>query len=107
MTPTAVASTELHGKTGIPNTCFMSPFCKKGKLVEDAFEKLFRDLDTTWIFLSYNSESTVPKDTMLALMRKYGEASVVERDYKRFKSFEYNQDVEIKEYLFCLRKTRA
>ena len=107
MTPSAVASTELHGKTGIPNTCFMSPFCKKGKVVEDAFEKLFRDLDTTWIFLSYNSESTVPKDTMLALMRKYGEASVVERDYKRFKSFEYNQDVEIKEYLFCLQKTRA
>ena len=31
--------------------------------------------------------------------------SVIERDYKRFKSFEYNKDVEIKEYLFCLRKT--
>jgi hypothetical protein len=41
---------------------------------------------------------------MLELMKPYGEASVIERDYKRFKSFEYNKDVEIKEYLFCLHK---
>jgi len=37
-------------------------------------------------------------------MKNYGDASVIERDYKRFKSFEYNKDVEIKEYLFCLNK---
>jgi adenine-specific DNA-methyltransferase len=104
-TPT-VLQTEpaLKGKTGIPTDCFISPFCKRG-LAETAFETLFRDLKTTWIFLSYNSESIVAKDTMLELMGKYGVASVVERDYKRFKSFEYNQDVAIKEYLFCLRKT--
>jgi len=104
-TPT-VLQTEpaLKGKTGIPTDCFISPFCKRG-LAETAFETLFRDLKTTWIFLSYNSESIVAKDKMLELMGKYGVASVVERDYKRFKSFEYNQDVAIKEYLFCLRKT--
>jgi adenine-specific DNA-methyltransferase len=95
----------LKGKTGIPTDCFISPFCKRGALVEGAFETLFRDLKTTWIFLSYNSESIVSKDKMLELMGKYGTATVVERDYKRFKSFEYNQDVAIKEYLFCLRKT--
>ena len=65
---------------------------------------MFRELRTQWVFLSYNSESTVNKDKMLEIMGKYGEASVIERDYKRFKSFEYNQDVEIKEYLFCLHK---
>jgi adenine-specific DNA methylase len=47
----------------------------------------------------------VSKEKMLELMGKYGVASVIERDYKRFKSFEYNKDVAIKEYLFCLRKT--
>jgi adenine-specific DNA methylase len=41
---------------------------------------------------------------MLDIMKNYGDASVIERDYKRFKSFEYNKDVEIKEYLFCLNK---
>lgn len=94
----------LKGKTGIPEACFMSPFCKKDTVVEEAFDTLFKNLKTKWIFLSYNSESTVKKEKLLALMSKYGQASVVERDYKRFKSYDYNKDVQIKEYLFCLCK---
>jgi adenine-specific DNA methylase len=39
---------------------------------------------------------------MIEIMKKYGTVQVVERDYKRFKSFEYNEDVDIKEYLFSL-----
>ena len=94
----------LKGKTGIPTDCFISPFCKKGDFAEKAFDTLFSNLKTEWIFLSYNSESIVSKEKMLDIMKKYGEATVIERDYKRFKSFEYNKDVEIKEYLFCLKK---
>ena len=94
----------LKGKTGIPTDCFISPFCKKGETVEKAFDLLFRELKTKWIFLSYNSESIVSKDKMLEIMDKYGISSVIERDYKRFKSFEYNRDINIKEYLFCLKK---
>ena len=97
----------LKGKTGIPTDCFISPFCKKGKTVEEAFEKLFKNLKTDWIFLSYNSESLVSKSRMIELMEKYGNVTVVERDYKRFKSFEYNNDKEIKEYLFCLKLTTS
>jgi adenine-specific DNA-methyltransferase len=95
---------ELKGKTGIPTDCFMSPFCKKGNVVEGAFDTLFRELKAGWVFLSYNSESIVSKDKMIEIMEKYGEVSVVERDYKRFKAFQYNKDLEIKEYLFCLKK---
>ena len=95
----------LKGKTGIPTDCFLSPFCKKGCAVENAFDMLCKELKTKWIFLSYNSEGIVSKEKMLDIMKRYGEASVFERDYKRFKSFEYNKDVEIKEYLFCLKKT--
>jgi adenine-specific DNA-methyltransferase len=93
----------LKGKTGIPSDCFISPFCKKGDITEKAFETLFKGLKTNWIFLSYNSEGIVSKEKMLDILKKYGDASVIERDYKRFKSFEYNKDVEIKEYLFCLK----
>jgi len=95
----------LKGKTGIPTDCFISPFCKRGDTAEKSFDLLFRELKTKWVFLSYNSESIVSKDKMLDIMKKYGTASVIERDYKRFKSFEYNKDVDIKEYLFCLNKT--
>lgn len=94
----------LKGKTGIPTDCFISPFCKKGPLVENAFDALFHNLKTKWIFLSYNSESIVSKGKMLELMGRYGDVSVVERDYKRFKSYEYNEDLVIQEYLFCLKK---
>jgi adenine-specific DNA-methyltransferase len=94
----------LKGKTGIPVDCFISPFCKKGKPVEVAFETLFRELKTKWIFLSYSSESIVSKEKMLELMGKYGDVEVVEQDYKRFKSFEYNEDKAVLEYLFCLKK---
>jgi adenine-specific DNA-methyltransferase len=93
----------LKGKTGIPESCFISPFCKKGKTVEEAFEKIFKIITTKWLFLSYNSESLITKQRMIEIMEKYGEVSVIERDYKRFKSFEYNEDKEIKEYLFCLK----
>jgi adenine-specific DNA-methyltransferase len=93
----------LKGKTGIPVDCFISPFCKKGETVEKAFDLLFRDLKTKYIFLSYNSESIVSKETMLNIMKKYGTASVIERDYKRFKAYEYNEDKNIIEYLFCLQ----
>ena len=94
----------LKGLTGIPENCFMSPFCKKGEIVEQAFETLFRNLNAKWIFLSYSNESTLPKEKILELMKKYGEASVIECEYKRFKSYEYNKDNTTKEYLFCLEK---
>ena len=97
----------LKGKTGIPTDCFISPFCKRGDTAEKAFDLLFRELKTKWVFLSYNSESIVSKEKMLDIMKKYGTASVIERDYKRFKSFEYNKDVDIKEYLFCLKVNNA
>lgn len=93
----------LRGKTGIPEDCFLSPFCKKGQ-VEDAFNTLFSNINTDWLFMSYNSESIVSKERLIEIMKNYGEVSVIERDYKRFKSFEYNDDNEIKEYLFCLKK---
>lgn len=93
----------LRGKTGIPEDCFLSPFCKKGQ-VEEAFNTLFSNIKSHWLFMSYNSESIVSKERLIDIMKKYGEVSVIERDYKRFKSFEYNDDNEIKEYLFCLKK---
>lgn len=93
----------LKGKTGIPEECFLSPFCQKAK-VANAFRDALKKLNATWVFISYNSESLLKKDEMLKLLGEFGEASVVEREYKRFKSFEYNEDTAIHEYLFCLKK---
>ena len=94
----------LKGKTGIPADCFMSSFCRKGKVAETAFDTLIRGLRAKWVFLSYNSESIVSKEKMMEILSRYGTVSVIEREYKRFKSFEYNEDKAIQEYLFCLEK---
>ena len=94
----------LKGKTGIPVDCFMSSFCRKGKVAETAFDTLIRGLRAKWVFLSYNSESIVSKEKMVEILSRYGTVSVIEREYKRFKSFEYNDDKAIQEYLFCLEK---
>jgi adenine-specific DNA-methyltransferase len=93
----------LKGKTGIPTSCFISPFCSKSG-VSDAFDALIRGITAPWIFLSYSSDGIITRDAMVALMGKYGTVSVVERDYKRFKSYEYNQTVPLKEFLFCLER---
>lgn len=97
------SGTNLHGKTGIPDDCFLSPLCRKGE-VEAAFEKIVGRLKVVWMFISYNSESLISRERMLEILRQHGEAGVFERDYKRFKSFDYNADKSIKEYLFWLRR---
>ena len=93
----------VHGKTGIPDECFVSPFCSR-RVAADVFEQLVERTNATWIFISYNSEGIVSRDAFTALLEKFGEVSVTEFDYKRFKSFSYNEDKRVTEYLFCLHK---
>jgi len=93
----------LTGKTGIPTDCFMSPFCKKRE-VEDAFRQMVGRLRAEWIVLSYSSEAMVPKTRMVEILGEFGQVSIVERQHKRFKSFEYNESGTTSEYLFVLRK---
>jgi len=93
----------LKGKTGIPEDCFLSSFCRKRE-VEESIKKLFQKLKAKWVFLSYSSESLVSKDRMIEILEQFGQVSLVERDYKRFKSFEYNENAAIKEYLFCVNQ---
>jgi adenine-specific DNA-methyltransferase len=92
----------LKGKTGIPSDCFISSFCKKSE-VHQAFRKTLDKVKAKWVFISYNSESLIPKEEFIKLLENYGEVSVVEREYKRFKSYEYNEDKKILEFIFCIR----
>jgi len=102
--PSVQASQEpLKGKTGIPADCFLSDFCKAAT-VEQAFRDVVAPLNATWVFISYNSESLVPRDRLLEILKEYGEVTVAEREYKRFKSSDITENKEIVEYLFCLHK---
>lgn len=102
--PDALATEpELTGKTGIPTDCFVSPFCSK-RLALGAFERLVQQVDAEWVFISYNTEGIVPREQFEGMLNKYGDVSIVSRPYKRFKSYNYNEDKEIAELLFCIHK---
>lgn len=103
MKPDEAVKQNLRGKTGIPENSFVSSFCQK-KNVKNSFEELFKNIDSTWIFMSYSSESLITKDEMLTIMGKFGKADCVEREYKRFKAANYTHDETIIEYLFSLQK---
>lgn len=97
-------SDTLKGKTGIPDTCFVSPFCSK-RNVQSAFRDLLKRLHAPYVFLSYSSQSLLSKQQMIQLLSEFGDVSCVEKDYKQFKSFSYNESMPLTEYLFCIRPT--
>jgi adenine-specific DNA-methyltransferase len=101
--PLSSTTTTLKGKTGIPSNCFLSTLCQK-KNVANSFDTIVANVKADWIVISYNSESLLSKERMENILKKYGTLTIIERPYKRFKSFEYNKDTDICEYLFILQK---
>lgn len=94
----------LLGKTGIPEDCYMSPFCRTHD-VHDAFRNLIKQTHAKWIFLSYSSEGIVSQKDMLDILAEFGDASVSEIAHRRFKSSEQTHESKwVAEYLFCLCK---
>jgi adenine-specific DNA-methyltransferase len=94
---------EIKGKTGIPVTSYISPFCQK-KSVKAAFENMVKNIRSTYIFISYSNEGLVSKEEMMELLGEWGEVKVYEKEYKRFKSFQYNETGSLTEFIFALHK---
>jgi len=101
--PEEAEAIPVKGKTGIPEGCFLSPFCRREPEVLAAFREVLKGLRAEWVFLSYNSEATVSREALTKMLEEFGEVSVLEKDYKRFKSFEYNEKGCVVELLFCLK----
>jgi adenine-specific DNA-methyltransferase len=96
------------GVTGVPlsEPSGSGSFCSKVKVI-DSFDKIFSNINTNYIFMSYNSESLVSKDEIVRLLEKnlWKDVKVIEREYKRFKSNNNtNQKEPLYEYLFCAKK---
>jgi len=102
MSPTEQTALTLTGKTGIPSNSFVSPFCSKRNALQ-AFKDVLTHLQTDWIFLSYSNEGILSKDQLLEVGSEFGTVTLIEKPYKRFKSFAYNESGDTIEYLFCIR----
>ena len=99
---------DIKGKTGLRNyTDQKSDYCSK-RTASKAFEDLISKANFKYIFLSYNCEGIIPIDEIEKIMKKYGEYSCFEQDYKRFKADKTENRNHKKdsttEYLHCLVK---
>lgn len=93
----------VKGVTGIPENSYISPFCQKNN-VKKAFQNMVKNINSKYIFISYSSEGLISKDDFVKLLEKYGKVEVYEKEYKRFKSFDYNKNGNLMEYIFSLEK---
>ncbi len=93
----------VKGVTGIPENSYISPFCQK-KSVKKAFEDMVQNINSKYLFISYSSEGLISKNDFVKMLEKYGKVEVYEKEYKRFKSFDYNTTGNLMEYIFALEK---
>ena len=73
-----------QGKTGL-RSYQKSAYCKKNK-VQEAFEKLIKEAQFRYIFLSYNNEGLMPVEMIRNIMQYYGKYDLQSTQYNRFKA---------------------
>ncbi len=73
-----------NGKTGL-RSYGRSKYCQKND-VANTFKNLIKNADFKYIFLSYNNEGLMSKETVEKTMRKFGKYGLVTTDYQRFKA---------------------
>ena len=86
-----------------------SLYCQKRE-VHNSFEELIKNAKFEYIFLSYNNEGLMSADDVKNIMEKYGEYSLVQKEYQRFKADKTesrnHKASKTFEYLHILRKDK-
>jgi adenine-specific DNA-methyltransferase len=97
-------SPNIKGKTGLreDTSTTNSNFCSKIK-VENAFKTMINKVKSKYIFISYSSESILPKDQIIKLLENnFTNIKCYEFRHKRFKSNNNGENISyVKEYLFA------
>ena len=93
----------IYGKTGLPVNAFVSPFCSKKTFI-NSINTILNNINSPYIFMSYSSEGLVPINDIIELFKKYGHTKVYSMEYKRFKSFQYNETGNLTEYIIGLKR---
>lgn len=94
---------ELTGKTGIIKDRNKSDFCIK-RQVEQTFSKLIKDTQARFIFLSYNNEGLLSKETIRAILTSRGAVKLIKIPYTKFKSHRDTSNKKVEEYVWVLEK---
>jgi len=94
------------GITGLPDYK-KSDYCKKESVFK-SFENLLEHANFKFIFLSYNNEGLMPKESIQKIMKKYGHYQLEKQIYQRFKADKTenrnHKSSKTTEYLHILEK---
>lgn len=75
-----------------------SNFCSKIK-IRKSIDDIFTGLSCKHVFISYSEDGLLSKDELLNVLKKYGDLTLKEIEYKRFKSNDSKKDALLKEYI--------
>lgn len=98
---------ELKGVTGQRKEEYeKSKFCSK-KTVKDEFIKTIKNANFRYIILSYSSDGLISVEEIEKILKEFGKIDTYKRyeiPYRRYKSRNTTNSVELKEYLFYIEK---
>lgn len=92
-----------HGKTMLRDDCQKSFFSSKEK-VNYSLEKIIREANFKFIFMSYNNEGLLSFDKIKEIFSKYGNYSMESLEYKKFNSGSGTKTSKTIEYIHILEK---
>lgn len=90
----------IHGITGMRNY-EKSDYCSK-RTVEKAFRDLFTRLNCKYAVVSYNNEGLLSSEKLQEIFSEFGEVSLIEIPYRRYKSKIPNSRIGLKEQLYFI-----
>ena len=95
---------EIHGVSGVRDY-ERSDFCSKAKVAE-AFHNLMRSLRCRYAVVSYNNEGLLSTNELMDIFGSFGEVSLSEFSYRRYKSKIPNDTEGLKEQLYLIEFSR-
>lgn len=102
---------ELKGKTGnlVKEESGAKLFCSK-TTAKQSFTNILNKIKSKYVFISYNSESIIPKSNIIQILEQTGweKITCIEKNYTRFKSNNNGkQEKTVVEYLFCATHAKS
>lgn len=93
-----------QGKSGLrPWRDQYSNLCTKTKS-KQSFETIIEQMDCPYFLISYSEDGLFPVEELLELFARFGEVTLKEIDYKRFRSNSSSLAKNISEYLIVVKK---
>jgi adenine-specific DNA-methyltransferase len=74
--------------------------------VKKSFEEIIENLNTRYIFLSYNNEGLLSKEELKTILEKKGEVTLYQKEYPKFKAQSKVDGDTVTEYLWFVKVTK-